>query len=100
VILRAGAPVAIVAAAAMLGAGPAASAYRKGIEAWRTERERKLRAEDGWLAVAGLFWLRDGANRLGSGADNDIVLPAGPARAGTITLRDGRVTLRLEPGFA
>lgn len=95
---RAGAPLALLAAAALLGAGPPSSAYRDGIEAWRTERERKLRAEDGWLAVAGLFWLRDGVNRLGSGSDNDIVLPAGPARAGTLTLRDGRVTLRLEPG--
>jgi uncharacterized protein len=81
----------------LAGAAPTPPSYRESIEGWRQERERKLRAEDGWLAVAGLFWLREGESRLGTAAGNDIVLPAGsaPERAGTITLRGGRVTLRL-----
>jgi uncharacterized protein (DUF1684 family) len=93
---------ALLASLALLGAGAAPAPYVQSIEAWRQEREQKLRAEDGWLAVAGLFWLREGANRFGTGADNDAVLPSGsaPARAGTVTLRGGRVTLRLEPGAA
>jgi len=92
---------ALAAALAALGAAPP-DAYRATIEAWRAEREAGLRAEDGWLAVAGLFWLRAGANRLGVAAENEIVLPSGsaPERAGTLTLKDGRVVLRLAPGVA
>jgi uncharacterized protein len=29
---------------------------------WRDKRDRDLRAEDGWLTVAGLFWLKEGTN--------------------------------------
>ena len=89
-----------LAAFPVFGAGPATNAYRDSVETWRAEREAKLRAEDGWLAVAGLFWLREGPNLLGTGADNDVVLPAGsaPVRAGTLTLHGGQVALRLEPG--
>jgi uncharacterized protein (DUF1684 family) len=91
----------LAAALAALAAAPAPG-YRGTIEAWRTEREQKLRAEDGWLAVAGLFWLHDGDQRLGTAAGNDIVLPAGsaPAQAGTLSLRERRVTFRPEGGEA
>ena len=87
-------------AALVLGAAPIEPPYRASVEAWRAEREAKLRAEDGWLAVAGLHWLREGKNTLGTADGNDIVLPAGsaPARAGTLRLRGGRVTLGLADG--
>jgi uncharacterized protein len=90
-----------LALASALVADPAADpAYRAGIEKWRQQREARLKAEDGWLAVAGLFWLQEGENRFGSGPDNAIVLPAGaaPALAGTFELRQGRVRVRVEPG--
>lgn len=63
---------------------------------WRAEVETKLRAETGWLSVAGLFFLHPGENTIGSGAQNHVVLPrdAAPARAGTITLREGRVSFQ------
>ena len=87
-------------AALVLGAAPVEWPYRASVEAWRAEREAKLRAEDGWLAVTGLHWLREGKNTLGTADGNDIVLPAGsaPARAGTLTLGGGRVTLGLADG--
>jgi uncharacterized protein len=83
-----------------LGTAPVQPTYKASIEDWRGEREARLRAEDGWLAVAGLHWLHEGANTLGTTAGNDIVLPAGsaPGRAGTVTLREGRVTLTLTDG--
>ena len=40
--------------------------YRAEVEAWRSQREAALRGEDGWLSVAGLFWLKEGPNRFGS----------------------------------
>ena len=43
----------------------AASAYQTEIDAWRQAREAALKRDGGWLTVAGLFWLKDGANRFG-----------------------------------
>ena len=71
-------------------AGPD-GAYRARIADWRTQREAALKADGGWLTVTGLFWLREGANSLGSGAGNDIVLPAGaPARLGVVKVEKDR----------
>lgn len=47
--------------------------------AWREAVEAELRAPEGWLSVAGLFWLRPGVNRMGSDPAVDIVLPEGAA---------------------
>jgi len=71
----------------------AASTYQSEITQWREKREAGLKADGGWLSVAGLFWLRAGANTFGSGAANDIVLADGPATAGAFELRDGKVTV-------
>jgi len=73
-----------------------AADYSSEIAAWRRDREAKLKAEDGWLSVAGLFWLRPGANRFGTAAFNDIVLPDGAATAGVFDLRDGKVTVTMD----
>jgi uncharacterized protein (DUF1684 family) len=98
---------AAVVAAALAGPGadgaPAKPAsYRAEIEAWRGQREARLRAEGGWLSLAGLFWLEEGENAFGTGDANRIVLPPGsaPARAGVFDVRGGRVSVRLEAGVA
>jgi uncharacterized protein (DUF1684 family) len=71
-----------------------ASDYRAEVERWRSERDARLRAPDGWLSVVGLAWLAPGANRFGSAPDNPIVLPAGaPAHAGTLVLEKRSVKL-------
>jgi hypothetical protein len=76
--------------------------YRAGILKWREQRQARLTADDGWLTVAGLFWLEEGDNALGSGPESRVALPAGaaPARTGTIALKGRELTLRLEPGVA
>lgn len=56
------------------------------VEAWRAGRYANLRREQGWLTLAGLGWLRDGVNRVGSAPDADVVLPGGPDEAGSITV--------------
>ena len=93
----------VAAALGLTAAGPAPGAgqageYAAGIEAWRAERERRLTADDGWLTVAGLFFLREGENTFGSDPLHDIVLPAGPPTAGAFDLSDRRVALRAAPG--
>ncbi|MGA9768137.1 MAG: DUF1684 domain-containing protein [Blastocatellia bacterium] len=72
-------------------------AYRQTIEKWRAEQEAELKSDNGWLTVAGLFWLKEGINSLGADASNEIVLPEGsaPARAGEIEFHAGRTTLRV-----
>jgi len=72
-----------------------AAGYQSEIEEWRRARETRLKAEDGWLSVAGLFWLHEGVNPFGTGKDNEIVLPDGPAKAGTFELRNSKVTVSM-----
>jgi uncharacterized protein (DUF1684 family) len=39
-------------------------AYQAAIAKWRHEKEGKLKADGGWLTVTGLFWLKEGPNRV------------------------------------
>lgn len=93
-------PAAAISFLAMLLAcgKPSPYDYAAEIEAWRTEREARLKADDGWLTLAGLFFLNEGDNSFGSSPQNDIVLRTGPEHAGIITLRDGRVGVRAVEG--
>ncbi len=95
-------PAPLVAVAAALAAvsfviPPAMSAvdprYESEIEQWRADRAAALKADDGWLSLAGLFWLHEGANSFGAGESNDIALPDGPAHAGVFEFHGGKVTL-------
>ena len=63
----------------------AASAFDTEIAGWRRARAAALQADDGWLTLAGLFWLREGANSFGRDPSNAIELPDGPAHAGNIS---------------
>ncbi len=82
------------------GGADAEDAYRAEIMKWRAAREESLKKEGGWLSVAGLFWLKEGPNRFGAGADNDLVLPEGATsgHAGSFELRGGKVVVTLAPG--
>ena len=75
-------------------------AYADLIDEWHLEREAKLKAPDGWLTLAGLYWLQEGENTFGSGAGHDLTFPAGkiPANAGVITLNDDRVAISIAEG--
>jgi uncharacterized protein (DUF1684 family) len=73
--------------------------YRADLEKHRADRVAELKADDGWLAVAGLFWLKPGVNVAGSAPSSDIVLPSkAPARLGTFQLEEGRVSFTADPG--
>lgn len=73
--------------------------YLRHIVQWRAERLAELTAPSGWLSLSGFGWLRAGANRIGSAADNDLVFQGGPAHLGVVTLDpEGRTRLRLRPG--
>jgi len=77
-------------------------AYRAEIEKWRQQREARLTSDNGWLTVAGLFWLKEGDNRFGSSPLNDIVLPepSVAAETGNFVLNNGKITLHVNSAGA
>lgn len=88
----------IFAAALFTFALSAQTDYRASVERWRHETEVELQAEDGWLAVAGLFWLKEGTNTVGSADSNNIVLPHGPEHAGSFELQHGETVFHSASG--
>jgi uncharacterized protein (DUF1684 family) len=82
------------------GAGETEAAYVAGIDQWHQEREAKLKSAEGWLTLAGLFWLKEGENTFGSAEGNDLVFPQGkiPAQAGVLKLAGDSVTATIANG--
>ena len=75
--------------------------YREELLQWRQKRAADLKAEDGWLSVCGLYWLRSGETRLGSDPENDLLLPDRlPGFVGTLKLSDDRIDFKLASGVA
>ena len=74
----------------------AATTFDTEIAEWRKQRVERLKADGGWLTVAGLSWLHEGANTFGKDAANEVVVPDGPARAGTFELKSGKVTVKMD----
>jgi uncharacterized protein (DUF1684 family) len=88
---------------ALLGASTcpalADDAYRAEVEAFRKAREASLKADDGWLTVSGLFWVKPGETRIGGDPSSDVLLPSGaPTHVGVLTLVDGKASFRVAPG--
>ncbi|AYQ32016.1 DUF1684 domain-containing protein [Runella sp. SP2] len=70
-------------------------AYQNEINQWHQKRMDGLKSEDGWLNLAGLFWLKEGDNTFGSDEKNDIVFPKKASKqVGTLVLRDGKVSFK------
>lgn len=73
---------------------------RDELMTWRQERDARLRADTGWLTLAGLHWLKAGAQTVGAGPNVDIRLPERsgvPALLGTIEV-NGSITFTAAPG--
>ena len=59
------------------------AAYVTEIQQWQKKRAERLQAEDGWLSLVGLHWLKEG--------ENDIPLAKA---AGKLVMKNGAVTLK------
>jgi uncharacterized protein (DUF1684 family) len=76
-----------------------ADPYQAEIAKFQQDREAALKADNGWLTVAGLWFLTESETTFGSDPLNDIVLPGGaPGRAGTFLLNDGKVSVKAVEG--
>lgn len=74
--------------------------YVNELKAWHQKRVENLKAENGWLNLAGLFWLEEGKNTFGTDTKNNVVFPEGKSRplVGSLTLKNGEVWVDIEPG--
>lgn len=61
--------------------------HRAEVTEWQTKRAQRLQAEDGWLALVGLHWLKDGSN--------DVKLASG--KTVKLALQGGKATLAARP---
>lgn len=75
------------------------SDYVERLEAWRTRRQQRLTAEDGWLNIVGRWELEQQRSSVGAANDKDIVLPSGPDDLGVLVDRgDGAVVFEPAAG--
>lgn len=76
------------------------AAYLAEIEAWHSRRVESLKGPNGWLNLAGLFWLKEGINSFGTDSYRNLVFPSalGIKEAGYLLLEKGIVTQSLLPG--
>lgn len=91
---------AIVLTQPATGEEPEPARYESALAEWRAERVADLKGPDGWLNLAGLYWLKEGANSFGAAAGNDLVVPEGaaPPKLGDLVLENGAVTFRAASG--
>jgi uncharacterized protein (DUF1684 family) len=82
----------------MLMAFLLAASLAGSYDEWREKREAALKADNGWLTVAGLFWLKEGDNTIGSERTNDIVLERGPGRLGVFHHQGATTTFEAAAG--
>ena len=70
-----------------------AEAHRLEIEAWHEKQMASLKSENGWLNLIGLYWLEEGENSFGSGAEVDLKLENKifPETIGIFFLEAGKV---------
>ncbi len=83
-----------------LSAANSSEDYRQQVEQWRAQHQKELAADDGWLTVAGLDWLKEGENRVGADPSSEVALPdhSLPGRVATITYHAGQAVLHPAPG--
>lgn len=74
--------------------------YKAEVEQWHVKRIEDLKSTNGWLNLAGLFWLNEGVNTFGSDSTNGVIFPSGKiaGKAGTMTLQNGKVEMTVESG--
>lgn len=79
---------------------PVDPAYQQDFEKWKAGLVDDLK--ENWLPLAGLFWLKPGANTFGTDSKSNLVLPehSAPANAGTFDLEGSDVTVSFAPGVA
>lgn len=96
-VVMAAASMAANARAAVPGVIPGAipdggkAGYVASQEQWRANRAKGLQAPDGWLALVGLEWLKEGENAVGAAKENAQHLPADAPAHVAVIRQNGKV---------
>lgn len=73
--------------------------YENNILQWRAGKYDSLVRENGWLALAGLSWLHEGRNLVGSNSLCEVVLPErAPTFLGVVELKGKTVRFQVAEG--
>ncbi len=66
-------------------------------EKWTLEREKRMGSPDGWMSLAGLYWLNEGNNTIGSDKNNQQRFPKKtPAFIGNVVVKGDTVTIEVK----
>ena len=76
------------------------AAYQAEIKEWDAKRLESLKSANGWVNLAGLYWLKPGENRFGKGKTNELVFdhPEFPEQLGTFVLTEKEVKWKTASG--
>jgi uncharacterized protein len=85
----------VAGSAALSSVAAPDAAYVQAFEKWKAEQVDDLKQN--WLPLAGLFWLKPGANSFGTAREDMLVFPKGPAHAGEFDLEGKDVSVKLLP---
>src|SRR5512140_2789259 len=73
--------------------------YEAAVLQWRAEKYDSLTCENGWLSLAGLFWLNRGRNLVGSNPMCEVILPEhAPTFLGIIEWKGKTIQLQAAEG--
>jgi uncharacterized protein (DUF1684 family) len=96
-LLSAGIGWPVITSAADAAIGDCGANYAQCLEDWKARRLEDLKGKEGYLNLAGLFWLKEGPNTFGGSTANALVFPGiTAATLGTITLRNGQVMMSVD----
>ncbi len=75
--------------------------YISEVKEWHKKRIENLKKENGWLNLAGLYWLKQGDNKFGTNKSNDVIFPEGkaPEFIGSLILNESVVTVKVNSGI-
>lgn len=74
--------------------------YTQCLADWKDQRLAFLRSDEGYLNLAGLFWLKEGQNTFGGSSSNDIVFPGiMKTKLGVFSLIDGQITMSVNAEY-
>ncbi len=63
-------------------------------ENWKVDRMSELKSKEGFVNLAGLYWLEEGVHSFGSDSSNSIIFPADfPAKSGVFHVENGIVSM-------
>jgi uncharacterized protein (DUF1684 family) len=95
-----GAVIFAVTVSSFVQGGPTAMVHQQATNKWRSDYADSLTRPEGWLSVAGLYWLKEGSNTVGSAEECEVRLPAhaSPPMAGSLVRTGKSVKLTVFPG--